>query len=736
MTQKHWTIICLAYSLGLLSTFLLTETPPWWQWLNLIGGLAFLSILSAFFLPQWWRRGPSRAFWLLMGLVTVMAAIYFQFRLPQLSENDVSRILSSSQIASKVVTVKGELTSGGKTNAKGRVQFWLAVESAQITKKSAFQPRTGNVYLTLPVSVGSGLNACQKVIVSGTLYLPKTASNPGAMDFKSYLASQGAFVGLRGKKAKVVGAGFCWISQLRSRMVAVQSVWLPKDEEGKSLEGLLLSSIVLGSKAVNLPYETRTLFNQVGLAHILAASGYQVSILVGTVLLLGKSLSPRSRFGLGLLTLLFYLGLTGFQPSVTRAGVMWLAILVSVFGDRRVKPLGSLLVAVTVLLLIMPNWIWDLGFQLSVLATLGIIVTAPYLEKKFDFLPPKIANIIAIPLAASLWTLPLLLSQFSVLVLQAIPLNILVTPLVEVISLGGMVSAIAGFILPPVGSAISLLLYYPIHWLIEAARFFSQFSSFAPGKMSMGVLLLIYMGMVLIWLVPWWQRRWLILGTAMIGLIFLPLIYQHFTLSKVTFFDTNRQPVLVIQNQTHVTLIHHGDRETSQFTLSPFFAQGAINQIECALNLSVGKESTNAEEQRLASMPKIKTQLSLDSNTSQTCPKIQPLSSNPPILQLNLPHQNWWLLTEAKRPVSFNNLPKTTSPDVLIWQVKSLDPTWLDTFRPQTAIAVSPFVDQETRDLLKKKGVRLYVTGIEGAIQWTPQQGFQTTIDSRDANLS
>ena len=730
MSQKYWTIACFAYVIGLLSTFLLTENSAWWQWLNLIGGLGVLSIVAALFIPQYWRRGPNRVFWLLMGLVALMAAIYFQWRLPQPSLTDVSRILSSSQITSKAVTIKGELTSGGKTNAKGRTQFWLAVESAQVSQKSAFQPMAGTVYLTLPASIGSELNACQKVIVSGTLYLPKTASNPGAMDFKSYLASQGVFAGLRGKKAKVVGSGFCLLSQLRSRLVEVQSAWLPKDDQGKSREGLLLSSIVLGSKAVNLPYQTRTLFNQVGLAHILAASGYQVSVLVGTVLLLGKSLSPRSRFGLGLLTLLLYLGLTGFQPSVTRAGVMWLAILASVFGDRRVKPLGSLLVAVTVLLLIMPIWIWDLGFQLSVLATLGIIITAPYLEKKFDFLPPKIANIIAIPLAASLWTLPLLLSQFSLLVLQAIPLNILVTPLVEIISLGGMISAIAGLIIPPIGSAISLLLYYPIHWLIETAKFFSQFSSFAPGKMSIGVLLLIYLGMVLIWLFPWWQKRSLILGTAMIGLIFLPLIYQHFTLNKVTIFDTNKQPALVIQNKTKVTLIHYGDRETNQFTLSPFFAQEAINQIECELNLSITQKNIK-EEQTLTFMPKIKQQFYLDS--PELCPGIQKLNENLPILQLNLPQQNWWLVTDIKRPVSKDDLPQNQSPDVLIWSGKSLDPTWLKTFRPQRAIAVSRFVNQKTRDLLEKEGISLYVTGIEGAIQWSPQKGFYTNF--LDENL-
>jgi competence protein ComEC len=261
--------------------------------------------------------------------------------------------------------------------------------------------------------------------------------------------------------------------------------------------------------------------------------------------------------------------------------------------------------------------------------------------------------------------------------------------------------------------------------LLETAKFFSQFSSFAPGKMSIGVLLLIYLSMILIWLFPWWQRRSFIIGLGIIGLIFLPLFYQHFTLNKVTIFDTNKQPALVIQNQTQVTLIHYSDRETNQFTLSPFFAQQAINQIECELNLSVAQNNIQ-KEQTLSFMPKIKKQFNLDS--PELCPKTQKLNENLPILQLNLPDQNWWLLTDVKSPIPKNNLPKKQSPDVLIWSDKSLDPSWLDIFKPKTAIAVSRFVNQNTRNLLKKEGIKLYVTGMDGAIQWTPKKGFYTNF--------
>lgn len=732
MGQKHWLVICLAYVIGLLSTCLLGDRAFWWQWLQLISGLVILTVLSAFVFPQKWRSGPRSSFYLLMGLVALIAAVYFQLRLPQPRSNDISQVLAQTKFPSKIVTVQGELISEGKNNAQGRVQFWLNTELVQPRKNGDFKPVTGKLYLTLPAEVGRNLTICQKVQITGALYRPKAASNPGAMDFKRYLASQGAFAGLRGYQSKPIGSGFCLLSQLRQRLVTIQSAWLPQDEQGKSTEGLLLSSIVLGSKAVNLPYATRTLFNQVGLAHVLAASGFQVSLLVGTVLQFGQGLSKKTRFILGLAILLLYLGLTGFQPSVTRASVMWFAILLGELSDRRVNSLGSLLVAVTVLLLVMPLWIWDLGFQLSVLATLGIIVTAPYLEKTFNFLPSKIANFIAIPLAASLWTLPLLLSQFSVLVLYAIPLNILVTPLIEIISFGGMISAITGLIIPPIGSAIAWGLYYPTHWLIQIAGFFSQFPTFSPGKMSLGVLILIYTGMVLVWVNSRWQKRWPVVATAMISLMIFPLILQHFTLTKVTIFDTPKSPAVVIQRRTQVTLIDHGDRATRQFTLAPFFAQEAINQIECVLHLS--PSGNNTEQKQFNFSPTIKNQRFLTSDTSQSCAGTQLLNLNPPLLQFTLSQQNWWFITDANR--SLPNLSANFSPTVLIWQGKTLDPTWITTFPVKTAIAISRSVDRPTRYLLEKQGIQLYVTGIDGAIQWTPQKGFQTILDSTEGNLS
>ena len=150
--------------------------------------------------------------------------------------------------------------------------------------------------------------------------------------------------------------------------------------------GTLVSAMVIGSRGVDLSFDIQDSFRDAGLAHILAASGFHVSLLLGFVLWLTKKLSSGWRLSLGIISLLFYLTLTGFYPSVLRASFMGLGVLIALLDDnRRVNIFASLFLTGFILLLINPLWIWDLGFQLSFLATFGLIVTLPAIVSRLDF---------------------------------------------------------------------------------------------------------------------------------------------------------------------------------------------------------------------------------------------------------------------------------------------------------------------------------------------------------------
>ncbi len=305
---------------------------------------------------------------------------------------------------------------------------------------------------------------------------------------------------------------------IRQRIIRSQMRWLG------SPEGPLVSAIVMGHQAVDLPYAIQDQFVQAGLAHGIVASGFKVSLILGLLLAVTKRLSQRVQFILGTVALFTYAGLTGFHPPVLRAAVMGFGALIALVLRRKRKPLNSVLAAATLLLLINPLWIWDIGFELSFLATLGLIVTVPPLIKQLDWLPPAIASLVAVQIATYLWTLPLALHVFSVVAPYSIVVNILTIPLISIISIGGILSAFAALIWPLTGSALAWLLYYPTHILIMLVHFFCQLPANSI-TVSTSVLQLsaLYGLMGLVWLQSWWQRHWWLASLMAIGLVSIPV---------------------------------------------------------------------------------------------------------------------------------------------------------------------------------------------------------------------
>ena len=387
---------------------------------------------------------PHPRIWLIAGLVGLLATFYFQLRVPQPETNDISRFIPNDNNSNQkqLVIVRGEVASKPRLTRSQKGQFWFKVTQLDEVKNDdgpAGVPQgvTGKLYVTVPILQATGLYPSQQIAVTGMLYKPKATSNPGGFDFQEYLRKEGAFAGLVGKQINVIDKEREWgWWQIREQIVRSQVRFLGVPE------GPLVSAMVLGSRAVDLPYDIRDLFVRTGLAHALAASGFQTSLILGVILQLTRRANKATQVICGSLGLITFLCLAGFQAAVLRAVIMGFAALVGLALERKVQQLGSLLLAATLLLLFNPTLIWDLGFQLSFLATLGLIVSATPITKKLDFIPPLLASLISVPLAATIWTLPLLLHIFSVIAVYSIPLNIITTPFISVISIGGMISSL------------------------------------------------------------------------------------------------------------------------------------------------------------------------------------------------------------------------------------------------------------------------------------------------------
>ncbi|MBO1346863.1 MAG: ComEC/Rec2 family competence protein [Hormoscilla sp. GUM202] len=752
-------IICLAYILGLLST-----ASPWGGYAVLVLGVA-----AAGGGRRFWRMGPKPGIWLAAGLVGLLASFYLQMRVPQPLDNDISQFVSTPITASAerpVVKIGGKVVSNPRLTRSGRAQFWLLARefheiSGLVQPLVMGEEVTGKLYVTVPLLQATGLHPGRTVEVTGILYKPKPAANPGAFDFKDYLAREGSFAGMNGDRLTMSDASRSWgWWQLRQRIVRAQVRGLGVPE------GIVVSAMVLGRKAVDLPYDIRDRFINVGLAHVLAASGFHVSLLLFLVLTLTRRLSVQGQFTFGLAALIIYVGLTGFQPSVLRAAVMGFGALLALLTDRKVKPLGSLLLAAVLLLAIDPQWIWNLGFQLSFLATLGLVVTVPGLVQRLDWLPPAIASTIAVPLAASIWTLPLLLYSFGKVSPYSIFVSIITTPLIGAIALGGFISALAAVIWPAAGSAIAWLLYHPTHSLIQLVEFASQLpgNSLAIGNISLWQLLLLYGLIGAVWLLaPRKQNQFILsfsLGLA-IALIIIPAMLAQATMFRVTVLATSGKPVILIQDRGEITLVNSGNESTALYTILPFLQQQGVNHIDWAIATSMVRNNRSGWFQIFNKFPiqQFYDILHLDAAANQVEyralqetiqkheGKYQPLplektleigstsvkliNFQPQIISLQILDQTWLLLADLK-PADQNLLlgaGKLPKAEVIWWPGSSLNDDLLSALQPQVAIASAGAIDENTRYELLRSKTKLYSTEQNGAIQWTPENGFETTLD-------
>ncbi|WP_330203489.1 ComEC/Rec2 family competence protein [Cyanobacterium sp. Dongsha4] len=521
-------------------------------------------------------------------LVFITGFYYYYFRLPSVSDFDISHYISHSFY--NRVAVEGVILTTPRVNQNHKSRFIF--QARELVKENNEREKvTGKIYVTSPLLEVNGLFPSTVVILEGNLYQPSPPLNPDGFNFAEYLQRQGVFSGLSANSVNVVKEGNRWngfLFWIRRRIIQTHVRFLNIPSGG------LVSSMVMGSRGVDLDWQLQESFRLAGLAHVLAASGFHVSLLLGLILAVTQSFSSRTRFLIGGLTLFIYATVTGFYPSILRACLMGFGVLVAIVNERKVRVSGSLLLVAVILLLINPLWIFDLGFQLSFLATFGLIVSLPTIVQKLDWLPPTFANLIAVPLAATLWTLPLQFYYFHRFPLYGILTNILSTPLVIIITLGGIFTAFIGVFIPIVGSAIAFI-FYPIIWLlIKLVEISNQLplSSIAVGQINIFVLTIIYLiFLVTLYIKPINKYKYFLIIFTLILIIF-PLIYQKLTLIQITVIDNPYQPTIVIQNKSNTALINLGDKDNVYFTILPFLRSEGINSLELVID-NRNHESSN-----------------------------------------------------------------------------------------------------------------------------------------------
>lgn len=215
------------------------------------------------------------------------------------------------------------------------------------------------------------------------------------------------------------------VNIIRQRLIRGVARWLPADEAA------LAAGIVLGGTE-DMSSQLKLAFRRTGLTHIVAASGYNVTVVAGwTMLLFTRWFHRRLAIILGIGSIVLYVLLAGATAAVVRAGIMSSSAWIGQLWGREADSLWLLGLAGWVMLMINPAYASDIGFQLSMAATAGILWLRP-------------AGDLWTSLAAQVTTIPLILHHFGSLSVIAPLANLLLLWLVPPIMQVGAIGLVIG----------------------------------------------------------------------------------------------------------------------------------------------------------------------------------------------------------------------------------------------------------------------------------------------------
>ena len=245
-------------------------------------------------------------------------------------------------------------------------------------------------------------------------------------------------------------------------------------------EGALANGLLLGGSS-ELSKEIQNNFSKTGMAHIVAVSGYNVTIIAEYLLFLGITLGlwRRQAIWFAIVGIILFVIMSGLPASAVRAGVMGSILLWAMKNGRLANSKNAVVFAAAIMLLMNPLLLrWDIGFQLSFLATLGIVASSSFWEKsfikKYDAL--GITEIIIMSLSAQIFVLPIIAYNFHMTSVVSLLANILILPIIPLSMLLVFLSAIGGFISYYFSLVLAWLAFLPLAYEIKIINFLSSFS--------------------------------------------------------------------------------------------------------------------------------------------------------------------------------------------------------------------------------------------------------------------
>lgn len=365
-----------------------------------------------------------------------------------------------------------EVTITGRINSEpdpGRVTVAYNVAVDQLSAGEQAYDGGGQVRISL--NQYAEYLPGDRVVVRGEI--ESAPAFPG-FDYRRHLAQRDVFATMLYPRVTAEGraGASAWrrqLTELRLDLERSLSRALPEPQAS-------LGAGVAFGRDGNLAEEVKENFRVTGLAHIVAVSGSNVTLVSAmTFLLFVPAIGRRRALAPAALTVLTYLAIAGFSASVVRAGVMALVFLLGEYVGRPQAGLAALGLAAIAMTAYQPATAQDVGFQLSLSATAGLIVFGPWIRYGLDtvlrragtgsLIPPLATQVAALSLSATLATLPIIWVTFGRVSLVGPLANVVVQPIFAIAFWASAATAALGLMSDDAGWVAGLVAYYPLAFI-------------------------------------------------------------------------------------------------------------------------------------------------------------------------------------------------------------------------------------------------------------------------------
>lgn len=473
MQDRIFYSICFGFIFGV---FLGSSYGVDFYW-NLL--VAFLSIVSVifFYIVSRNKWGMIASFFILFISFGIFYFNYF---------NDKPVPVFLEQQVESTVSLQGIIIDDIEEREAGLRLVVKVVEQEERAK------------VLVSTDLGQDLKYGDEVSFRGKLEKPENfiTDNGKEFDYINYLKKDGILYLV--KDASVIRISEDNANSLKSFLFKIKNSFVEKINLNiPPFESTLMNGLILGERS-SFSDSLREDFIKTGTIHIVALSGYNVTIIAEWFMKVLYFLPQALAIYGGIISIILFVLMTGGASTSVRAGIMAILVLIARATGRNYDVLRGLILAGVFMILLNPYVLYfDVSFQLSFVATVAVIFFTPKIEKYFTWVTERfgLRDIVTVTTAAYLFVLPFILYKMGNLSIVALPTNILVLPLIPITMLFGFLTGFLSFIFPVLALPFGYVAYYLLHYELYIIKLFALFlfASFNIQNFPLILTILIYL---------------------------------------------------------------------------------------------------------------------------------------------------------------------------------------------------------------------------------------------------